>query len=153
MPAYFDVFFGGRSGHQGSVVEGLEQIIGLKFEPIEEEYADHIAVRNPGTDHFISYELLLRHSLSEELDEDMGIPFTQMPHSVTVRGPRGDEEQHKTLARGIFERLKESGYKPIYFVWDLDQVIELWDPDQKGDPEVMEFWEPDQKGDHGRPED
>ncbi|MBB5158754.1 hypothetical protein [Saccharopolyspora phatthalungensis] len=133
MPAYFDVYFGSHSGRQGSITEDLERIIGLKFEPIEEIYADHIAVRNPGTNHFISYELLLKQSLSEDLDEDMGIPFTQMPHSVTVRGPRGDEEQHKALAQGIFTQLKENGYKPIYFVYDLDDVIDFWDPDQKGE--------------------
>ncbi|PKW16015.1 hypothetical protein [Saccharopolyspora spinosa] len=151
MPSYFEVFFGGSD--QESIVGTIEQIIRLRLDPTEEEYADFIGVRDSGTEHFVSFELLLKHRLDYEADEDTGIPFEQMPSSLTVRGPRGDEEQHEALAHGIFTQLKESGYKPIYFVWDLDQVIELWDPDQKGDSEVMEFWEPGQKGDHGKAED
>ncbi|MEV0088212.1 hypothetical protein [Saccharopolyspora sp. NPDC050642] len=146
MPSYFEVFFGSSS--QGSIVDTIEHIIGLKLDPTEEEYADFIGVRDSGTEHFVSFELLLNHRLDYEADEDTGIPFNQMPSSLTVRGPRGDEEEHKQITQDVFLKLKNGGCKPIYFVYDVDQVIQFWDPDKKGDPEVMEFWEPDQEDDH-----
>ncbi|QIZ35325.1 hypothetical protein [Saccharopolyspora sp. ASAGF58] len=152
MASYFEVYFADQGDPEGTV-EHIERIIGLKFEPIEKPYADYRAIRALESGHSVTFELALQNNLDSEADEDHGIPFKEMPRVLTVRGPRSDEEQHKQTTQDVFIQLKESGYKPIYFVYDLDQVIELWDPDQKGDPEVMEFWESEQKGDHGRPED
>ncbi|MGI8306499.1 hypothetical protein [Saccharopolyspora hattusasensis] len=94
--------------------------------------------------------LAIRNNLDRDTDEDAGIPFREMPRGLTVRGPRGDDGKHKQIAQEVFSKLKNLEYKPIYFGYDLDEVIEYWDPDKKGDTEVMEFWEPDQKIDHSK---
>ncbi|MGW3472319.1 hypothetical protein ACWDKQ_28495 [Saccharopolyspora sp. NPDC000995] len=148
MPKYFDIYFD-DDGNPASTVTKIEQIIGLDFESIKEPYADYLAIRDPNSSHFVTFELSIRHDLGHDVDEDTGIPFKEMPRGLTVRGPRGDEKKHKQIAQEIFEKLKSCEYKPIYFVYDFDEVIEYWDPDKKGDPEMMEFWEPDQEDDHG----
>jgi hypothetical protein len=149
MPGYFDIYFNDH-GNPDSTVTKIEQIIDLKFEPIEEPYADYIAIRDRDSNHFVVFEFDVAHDLGHDVDEDTGIPLKEMPRGLTVRGPRGDEKKHKQIAQEIFEKLKSYEYKPIYFVYDFDEVIEYWDPDKKGDPEVMEFWEPNQEDDHGK---
>jgi hypothetical protein len=132
MASYFEVYFADQ-GDPKVTVEQIERIIGLKLEPIEKPYADYRAIRTPESGHSLTFELALQNNLDSEADEDHGIPFKEMPRVLTVRGPRGDEEHHKKIAQDVFIQLKEIGCKPLYFVYDLDEVIDFWDPNQKGE--------------------
>ena len=106
--------------------------MGLSFEPTDQTYADYIAVRDPEDPHFVTYELSLRHRLDGDADEDTGIPFSAMPHSLTVRGPRGDAAHHRTIASEVFTHLRDLGYAPMYLVHDLDEVIDCHAPEDEG---------------------
>ncbi|MEU6270198.1 hypothetical protein [Saccharopolyspora shandongensis] len=146
MPSYFEIYFGDH-GAAENTLRKLTQVAGVQFESIDEPYADYRAILDAGTDHFITFEFATQVKMDSEADEDTGIPFKEMSRKITIRGTRKNREQQKQITQSVFEQLKGGKYKPIYFVYDLDEVIDSWDPDEKGNSEVMEFWEPDQKGD------
>jgi len=66
--------------------------------------------------------LALDFKVGQELEDDAGIPFEEMPYVLTVRDfQRGQVD--KPAAREMFARLERLGCRPMYLVRGLQEIL------------------------------
>jgi hypothetical protein len=106
MANYLEIYF--ASADEGAqVVSRVSSALGIPFEPCDEPYADYLGK-------------------TDDLQDDAGIPFESMPYVLTVRDlQRGQLEE--PAARAMFRELEGLGYRPMYLVRGLGQVLESLD--------------------------
>jgi hypothetical protein len=122
MPNYVEIYFG-SADTRDRVLGKVGAALGVAFGPADKSYADYLG----RTEH-----LVLDFRFGHDLADDAGIPFGDMPYVLTVRDlQRGQLEE--PAARKIFRQLEGLGYRPMYLVRGLTQIIQGRDlPDPGG---------------------
>lgn len=116
MPDYVEIFFGSTEDRE-RVADQVSSALGIPFEPSDKPYADYLG----RTD-----DLALDFKVGHELEDDAGIPFEDMPYILTVRDfQRGQMDE--PAARAMFAELERLGYRPMYLVRGLQEILESID--------------------------
>ncbi|AOS65392.1 hypothetical protein [Actinoalloteichus hymeniacidonis] len=111
----YEIYFGsaGSGNPKERFAELVSAAIDAPLQPDDDPYRNYWAERDG-----VYFDLYSEHGM----DNDAGIPFEQMPYSVTLRSDIAREEQLR-IAEAVFERLREAGLRPIYLVWGIERTI------------------------------
>ncbi|MEU0547839.1 hypothetical protein [Micromonospora sp. NPDC005979] len=116
MPNYVEIYFGSIED-RGRVADQVSSALGIPFAPSDKPYADYLG----RTD-----DLALDFKVGHELEDDAGIPFEAMPYVLTVRDfQRGQLDE--PAARKMFAELEGLGYRPMYLVRGLQEILQFSD--------------------------
>ncbi|WP_143261533.1 hypothetical protein [Allokutzneria sp. NRRL B-24872] len=109
MADHVELYFGSPDD-TGTAVAYLGELLGVRFEPSSESYADYEA-----HDERRHYDLNL--GIEEADDSDVDMPFTQMPFVLTLRGDRDMDAEMERVGRELIPRLRERGYLPARLIY------------------------------------
>jgi hypothetical protein len=116
MATYVEIYFASTDDRE-QVVRKVSSAVGVPFEPSDKPYADYTGK---------TQNLLLDFKVGHDLEDDAGIPFETMPYVLTVRDLlRGQLEE--PAARKMFQAMEGLGYRPMYLVKGLGQILESLD--------------------------
>jgi hypothetical protein len=116
MANYLEIYFASAEERE-QVVDRVSSALGIPFEPSDKPYADYLGKTG---------DLVLDFKRGHDLEDDAGIPFEHMPYVLTVRDvQRGQLEE--PAAREMFHELEGLGYRPMYLVRGLGQILESLD--------------------------
>jgi hypothetical protein len=113
MATYVEIYFASTDDRE-QVVRKVSSAVGVPFEPSDKPYADYTGK---------AHDLVLDFKVGHGLEDDAGIPFESMPYVLTVRDLlRGQLEE--PAARTMFQAMEGLGYRPMYLVKGLGQILE-----------------------------
>ncbi|MFY1618935.1 hypothetical protein [Micromonospora sp. WMMD736] len=116
MPNYVQIYFGSTEDRE-RVADQVSSALGVPFEPSDQPYADYL-----GRTEDVAIDFTAGH----ELEDDAGVPFEDMPYVLTVRDfQRGQLDE--AAARKMFVALERLGYRPVYLVRGLQEILESID--------------------------
>lgn len=113
MADYLQIYFD-APGSSADQVDRVAEAVGVPLEPSDQPYADFMGV---------SGDLGFDFKRGHRLDDDGGIPFGRMPFVLTVRGPGGQAGVAGQVARAVFDKLDDLGYRPLYLVLGLEKIL------------------------------
>jgi hypothetical protein len=116
MPNYTEIFFGSNDD-QDTIVDKVSSALGIPLKPSDEPYAAYLGMTE---------DLVLDFNIRHSLEDDAGIPFEDMPYTLTVRSLRG-RQLEEPAARRIFHELEGLNYRPMYLVRGLQEILERID--------------------------
>lgn len=105
MEIYFDA-----PGSSADHVDRVAEAVGVPFEPIDKPYADFMGVTDD-----MGFDFKRGHNLQ---GDDGGVPFERLPFVLTVRGLEREQ-----VARAVFDKLDDLGYRPLYLVLGLEKIL------------------------------
>ncbi|MEV4385475.1 hypothetical protein AB0J68_07055 [Micromonospora sp. NPDC049580] len=112
MPNYVEIYFGSTDDRE-RVVDKVSSTLGIPFEPSDKPYADYLGKTE---------DLAIDFKVGHELEDDAGIPFEEMPYVLTVRDFRRGQLD-EPAARKMFGELEGLGYRPMYLVRGLQEIL------------------------------
>ncbi|MFI5926419.1 hypothetical protein ACIA3K_10555 [Micromonospora sp. NPDC051543] len=112
MPNYVEIYFGSTEDRE-RVAGRVGSALGIPFEPSDQPYADYL-----GRTEDVAIDLKVGH----ELEDDAGVLFEDMPYVLTVRDFRRGQLD-EPAARKMFVELDRLGYRPIYLVRGLQEIL------------------------------
>ncbi|MGV9210853.1 hypothetical protein ACTFTM_03220 [Micromonospora sp. RB23] len=108
MPNYVEIYFGSTEDRER---------VAVSLETSDKPYADYLGRTE---------DLALDFKAGHDLEDDAGIPFEDMPYALTVRDfQRGEVDE--PAAREMFAKLHRLGFRPLYLVRGLQEILESID--------------------------
>jgi hypothetical protein len=128
MSAYHEIFL--RPGRPvPSLVADISAACGAPLREADAEFIDYSATIGRA-----AVEL----ELSNEYDNDFGIPFEDFDVSLTIRDFDSDKERELRTAYQIFHNLAGTGKYALLLVFDLQKLIDSYTPPNPQAPKTSE---------------